>query len=279
MSKREVRYYFGRLNLIAQRDDKHRLLVDSVQAEGISIYRGLNWGFFEVSRITTDLGEFICGFLARFRPLSEEEIAVPETHQIDSRTVENRVTAKARFFLHTASHIIAYHPFGREISRSVFVNRFKELFESNSGGFFVEVEILPIDEEHRIRTAMRNLQKISSVHVRLHPSNPANRDVWKSVDERLRRMQVGSYRENYDSDPSSDGLRISDDKEISTKIAMAEDGYGTVFVAGESDGKRRTISTRDTPVVAEAPGDDERAEVVLERLNNTVRSILQRFSE
>src|SRR5258708_4185795 len=254
MAGREVRYYFGRLNLIAQRQDKEKLLLEGVQGEQITIHRGLSWGFFDVSTVTTDLGTFICGFLARFRPLSKEEIAVPETHQIDRGMVANRVSAKARFFLHGESHIVAYHPFGRDISRSVFVNRFKELFEVNSGGFFIEAEILPIDEEQRIRTAMRTMQNISSIHVKLHPSNPSNRDVWKSVDERLRRMQCGSYKEHYDSDASSEGLKVSEDSEINRKIAMAEDGYGTVYVVGEVNGRRRTISNRDMPVVAEASG-------------------------
>src|SRR5580698_10480969 len=115
MPRREVRYYFGRLNLIAQRENKYRLLFDGLQAEGIVVRRGMNWGFFDVNTINTDLGEFLSGFLARFRPLSEEEIAVPETQLIDSQTIANRITSKARFFLHTSSHIVAYHPFGREI--------------------------------------------------------------------------------------------------------------------------------------------------------------------
>jgi hypothetical protein len=278
MPQRQIRYYFGRLNIITLREDKERLLTEGLQADAITRSRGLLWGFFEVQTLPSDIGEFICGYVAKFRPLSTDEIALPETHQFDSRTVTNRVTAKARFFLHTPSHIIAYHPFGREISRSVFANRFKELLESNLGRFFVEAEILPIDEERRIRDAMRSLTKISSIHVRLHPSNPSNREVWKSVDERLRRMHVGSYRENYDSSSSSEGLNTGDDTEISSKIAMAEDGYGTVYITGEADGKRKTISTRDTPVVANAPTDEVPPGIVWEHLAETVRQILERFS-
>lgn len=279
MAGKAVRYYFGRLNLIAQRQDKQRLLSEGIQGEQIVFHRGLNWGFFDIATVNTELGDFISGVLARFRPVSKEEIAVPETHLIDRGTVANRINAKARFFLHVPSHIIAYHPFGRDISRSVFVNRFEELFERNAGGFFIQAEILPIDEEQRIRTAMRGMQRVSSIHVKLHPSNPTNRDVWKDVDERLRRMQVGSYRENYESDASSEGLQLGNDREINQKIAMAEDGYGTVYVTGESEGRKRTISNRDMPVVAEAPGDEEPPEVVLEHLATAVKSILNRFTE
>lgn len=279
MANRLVRYYFGRLNIVAAREDKGRLLSDGLAATEITTHRGLKWGFFEMRALQTADGEFVHGFLVKFKPLTEEEVAVPETHQIDDRTVENRITAKARFFLHVRSHIIAYHPFGREISRTVFVNRFKELFEGNLDGFFVDVEILPIDEEHGIRDAMRELDRISEVQVRLHPSNPSNRALWKQVDERLKAIGVSSYREDYETDPGSDGLSIRGDADLNRKIAMAEDGYGTVRVVGRSGGERKDITTRDAPVTAAAASDDEQPEVVLERLADTLRRLLDRFGE
>jgi hypothetical protein len=282
MAGREVRYYFGRLNVIAPRTDKANLitsglLADGAQPQAIVIHRGLNWGFFQIGIIQSSLGEFAHGFLVKFKPSTAEEIAIPETREIDDKMIENRIKAKARFFIHLSSHIIAYHPFGREISRPVFASRFKELFEANLGGFFVEAEIFPIDEERSIGEAIRSLQKISRVRVFLHPSNPSNRDVWKTVDQRLRALEVSSYREEYEAEPESDGLAIAEDSEINSKIAMAEDGYGSVTIVGEAGGERRTVSTRDAPVVELAPYDDEAPDVVLERLAGTVRKILGRF--
>lgn len=279
MAKREVRYYFGRLNVIAQRPDKTGLLTDGVRPHEIVSHRGLNWGFFQVDTVETSLGAFVHGFLVKFKPRTAEEVAIPETHEIDDRMIENRIRAKARFFLHLSSHIIAYRPFGREISRAVFANRFKELFEANLGGFFVEAEIFPIDEERRMDEAIRSLQKVSRIRVYLHPSNPSNREVWKNVDQRLRRLEVARYREDYEAEPSSNGLALSEDREINSKIAMAEDGYGSVLVVGEAEGQRRTVSTRDAPVITMAPYDDQPPEVVLERLAETVRKILERFTE
>jgi uncharacterized protein DUF4747 len=278
MAKREVRYYFGRLNVIAPRTDKAGLLTDGMQPQAIVSHRGLNWGFFQLNTIESSLGDFVHGFLVKFRPQTAEEIAIPETHEIDDRMIENRIKAKARFFLHLSSHIIAYRPFGREISRAVFANRFKELFEKNLGGFFVEAEIFPIDEERQIFDAIRSLQKISRVRVYLHPSNPSNREVWKNVDQRLRNLQVASYREEYDAERGSNGLAISEDSEINSKIAMAEDGYGSVHIVGEVDGERKAVSTRDAPVIGLAPYDDEPPEVVLESLAGTLRKILDRFT-
>jgi hypothetical protein len=279
MAQRQVRYYFGRLNVIAQRPDKSRLLTDGIRPHKIISHRNLNWGFFKTSILSSAFGTFVHGFLVKFKPTTEEEVAIPETHEIDDRTVENKITAKARFFLHVPSHIIAYHPFGREISRSVFANRFKELFQSNLDDFFVEAEILPIDEERKVREAIRSLRKISRIKVYLHPSNPTNREVWRGIDERLRAIEASSYREEYEAEPSTEGLKILKDKEINSKIAMAEDGYGTVYVTGEVEGERRTVSTRDAPLVALAPTDDQSPEVVLERLAIAVKRIIERFTE
>jgi hypothetical protein len=283
MAQREVRYYFGRLNVIAARFDKENLIsaglfADGEQPQAIVSHRGLNWGFFRLERIQTTFGEFVHGFLVKFRPRTDEEIAIPETREIDDRMIENRIRAKARFFIHLSSHVIAYHPFGREISRRVFASRFKELFEANLGRFLVEAEIFPIEEERRINEAIMSLDSISRVRVYLHPSNPSNREVWKGVDERLRALEVASYREEYNAQPGTDGLAIAQDPEVNSKIAMAEDGYGSVQIIGLSDGEKRTVTTRDAPVVALAPYDDEPPEVVLERLADTVRKILERFT-
>jgi len=279
MAKREVRYYFGRLNVIAQRTDKIGVLTDGVQPRAIVSHRGLNWGFFQLGTAQSEVGDFVHGFLVKFRPRTAEEVAIPATHEIDDQMIENRIRAKARFFLHLSSHIIAYRPFGREISRAVFASRFKELFEANLGNFFVEAEIFPIDEERQMDEAIRGLQKISRIRVHLHPSNPSNREVWKRVDQRLRRLEVASYKEDYEAEPGSSGLAISEDSEINSKIAMAEDGYGSVYVVGEAGGERKTVSTRDAPIISLAPYDDQPPEVVLERLAGTLRKILERFTE
>jgi hypothetical protein len=279
MAQREVRYYFGRLNVIAPRNDSATVITEGLQLNAIVSHRGLSWGFFQLSTVETSLGTFVHGFLVKFKPETAEEIAIPETHEIDDRMIENRIKAKARFFLHLQSHIIAYHPFGREISRPVFANRFKELFESNLRGFFVEAEIFPIDEERQIFDAIRSLQRISQVRVYLHPSNPSNREVWKNLDQRLRKLEATSYREQYEAERGSDGLKIFEDSEINSKIAMAEDGYGSVYIVGETDGQRKAISTRDAPVIGLAPHDGETPEVILESLADTLRKIFRRFAE
>jgi hypothetical protein len=279
MDNRQVRYFFGRLNIVAQRSDIRGLLTDGLQREALVSHRGLQWGFFQLATISSGLGDFVHGFLVKYKSRTEEEVAVPETREIYDQTVENRIRAKARFFLHISSHVIAYRPFGREISRVVFANRFKELFEANLDRFFVDAEIFPIDEERRLHEAIRHFQRVSRVRVFLHPSNPSNRDIWKRVDQRLRSLEVASYREEYEADPKSRGLGLTEDREIASKIAMAEDGYGTVQIVGDADGEKRTVSTRDAPVIASAPQDDQPPEVVLERLSLTVKRILDRFTE
>ena len=71
---------------------------------------------------------------------------------------------------------------------------------------------------------------------------------------------------------------LARDEELNSKIAMAEDGYGTVYISGELGGERRTISTRDAPIIALAPPDDQSPEAVLQRLTETITKILERFT-
>jgi hypothetical protein len=61
MAPREIRYYFGRLNITTPRDYKERLLLEGTQAEGIKVSRGLSWGFFEVQTLSSRIGDFVTG--------------------------------------------------------------------------------------------------------------------------------------------------------------------------------------------------------------------------
>jgi hypothetical protein len=82
MAGRQVRYYFGRLNIVAQLGDARDLLWDGLQHGEIVSHRGLQWGFFQVGSLGSDLGDFAQGYLVKFKPRTEEEVALPETREI-----------------------------------------------------------------------------------------------------------------------------------------------------------------------------------------------------
>ncbi len=281
MGKKPIRYYFGRLNLIATFKDKKKFLLDGLTKQLIlEKRRGSNWGFFDVSEMQTQRGPFLHGFLVKYKPASEEEVANPVTHRLGDEEAKNRVIAKARFFLHVESGIIAYHPVGYQIDNEIFCERFPEILMEAHDGFFVNAEIQAIEERFKIFDALKKFKNISKVAIYLHPSNPSNSDRWERTDKRLKKMEAASYREEWESKPLGGGLKdVAEDEDLTAKIAMADDGYGKADITGEIDGEKKTISTRDNPITTQAPSDDHPPETILEQLSRTLDSIFARFTK
>lgn len=277
MPYRTIKYYFGRLNLIAVFDDKREFLFKALKTNRVQQYRGYNWGFFDIVELESELGNFFHGYLVKYKPEFSEEVANPDTHSLEDQEIDNFVMAKSRFFLHIKSGIITYHPVGNIISRQTFVERFCKLFEYSLDNMFVNAEIQSIEEDYTIFEVIRSFKKIKRVHIYLHPSNPSNRDRWKRTDERLKNLGASSYYERYEVDEEIGSLNVIEDEEINSKIAMADDGYGKVDITGEIDGELQTVSTSDNPIATQAPNDEVEARNVLERLFIKLKDIFDRF--
>lgn len=277
MPNKPIRYYFGRLNLIANYSDKREFLLRGLRTSKFVVHKKHNWGFFEASEIQTEFGPFLHGFLVKYKPETDEEVAIPETHKLTDEAIANRVVAKSRFFLHIESGLIAYHPVGNQIKNRTFCDRFVQLFQDALDNFFVNAEIQAIEEQFKIFDAIRKFKSISKVFVYLHPSNPSNSDRWARVDQRLKQIGAASFHEQYEAKQNGDGLNIIEDEELTSKISMADDGYGKADVTGEMDGETKTISTKDNPITALAPNDEEPPDNVIARLSSSIRNIFNRF--
>lgn len=273
MAPNQTRYYFGRLNLITAGRRKHDVIRDALSSRAVVEIRSQRWGFYEFSEIDS----YFTGFLVKYRPSAEEEVANPEQGTLEDVPIENRVTAKSRFFLHTESGLIAYHPIVYHIPRKTFATRFAEVFEHALQGFFVNAEIQSIEEQRKLIDELERFKSIRKVSIYLHPSNPSSRDIWRRQDDRLRQLNATSYRENYETKPEKGSLRVAQDEDLRQKIAMAEDGYGKVDVLGERDGKMQKVSTGDNPLSSLAPADDHDPPYILAAIRDTVAEFLSRF--
>lgn len=277
MPSKPVKYYFGRLNLIATYQDKREFLLRGLRTDKFVQHRNHVWGFFDIKELQSNQGFFIHGYLVKYKPEGEQEVAIPEKHSLGEVRVPNTVVAKSRFFLHVESGLIAYHPVGGQIEIDTFTERFVEIFHEALDKFFVNAEIQAIEERFQVLELMKKFRSISKVEIYLHPSNPNLAELWKNVDQRLKKIGVTNYKETYESDKRDVSLTVTDDEEIRSKIAMAEDGYGKGAVTGELEGETRTITTSDNPITAEASGDDEQPAKVLEELSKSLQNIFDRF--
>jgi hypothetical protein len=277
---RQVPYVFGRLNLIATYSNKRDFLLKGLRTGRVINVRDFGWGFAEIAELKDPQhGEFLTGLLVKYRPETKEEVFDPKTHKLGDEEIDNKVIAKARFFLHVESGLIAYRLIGAVISAEVFRARFKKIFEEAHENLLLDVEIQSIDERSQIFEAIRRFRTIERVVVALHPSNPSNSALWRATDEKLKKMEAGSYREQFDAKKGGTGLKIEGQEDLTGKITMAADGYGKAAVTGQVDGQRKTVSTQRQAVSALAPDDDEPTGTILKGLGPSMKEIFGRFKK
>jgi hypothetical protein len=65
--------------------------------------------------------------------------------------------------------------------------------------FFVSAKFESIDEEIRIEEALKKFDHIYMVTFDIHPTNPSNRDTYKSLDEKLKRLNADKMKETLES--------------------------------------------------------------------------------
>ena len=120
MLKRAHRYYFGRLNVIASFINKRGFILKGLSTSELLELRGFKWGFFDIEPISDSTGEYFTGYLAKYKPTIEEEVADEEVRKIGREEATKRIAAKSRFFLHVESGLLAYHPTTNKINRKQF---------------------------------------------------------------------------------------------------------------------------------------------------------------
>lgn len=275
MTIASVNYYFGRLNLISAYSDKEEFLLNSLRKGVVIDKRDFEWGFFNVSVILMDGVKFYSGYLTKYKSQKEEDTVDEVKKQLSKTTIQNRAIASSIFFLQPITGIIAYHPRPGIIGINQFKEIFSELIETANDHIMVDAEIQSIDEELEILEAIRKFDKITSLFIELHPSNPHNRQRWKKTDERLQRMKVERYKQHYQSDK---GLIVDPEDDAYGDILMAADGYGRADIIGEKDNKESTASTEKIPMKTKGLNEGEPI-AILESIINTFKSIWDRMRD
>lgn len=253
MSKSLTTYLFGRLNLIATFDDKFKFIYDSITTDNIvsSRTKKFKFGFFEVEEIHIEEHLFLVGSLTKFVPNEDSEVVNLQTRKIDKDLNKNQVVAKSNFYLDPESGLIAFNPIGTDISEKAFREKFAEIIEISNT--LTDAEIQIISEEYGVFKALEKFDIINKVKLKLHPSNPSMRDLWKDIDNKLQQANVESYNADYNSEK---GLNIKDKDKIYSEIAMASDGYGEANITGKENGEQKIASTGQLPVKCEVNKSD-----------------------
>jgi hypothetical protein len=274
------KYYFGRLNTIAEYgdyDEKEEMLYGIISSSAVFNYYGYNYTFVEPEKIETEYGEtFITAFLVKYSELGEDETVNPEEQSLESETVENKTKAKVRYFLNPKTGLLVYHASGNDLRQKQFRKRFEDLVEASKKEGFIQASIQTVTDEYEIFEQLDKFQAIRRLEVSLHPSNPNTNPTWDEVDEDLKDKNVNTYIEKFQSE---DGLNVKDDDEVRSKLSMANDGYGKGEFEGiDEDGEEKVVATEDQPTTSEVPREEQDPSGILEYLSEPIQSIMGRFT-
>lgn len=276
MLDNEVSYYFGRLNIITayKGQEKVDFIMRSLLKNNQITEREYKWGFFNVSKIQHKDNDYIFGILVKYKEQFDEEVVNENENVLATTIVPKKTLAKSNFVLHPKTGIIAYHPVINRINNSQFKNLFCKLIEESYNNLFIDAEIQSVDDEMKIFDAIKSLDKITSLVINLHPSNPSNRDRWKKTDEKLQAMNVENYSETYSG---KNGIIIDENGDAYGNIIMAGDGYGEARINGIKGGKQVLVSTKKIPIRVVAPS--EGIEIIVNKLSPVFNKIFERFKK
>lgn len=273
----QQKYIFGRINILGSYEDKDKTLYDGLTKSEIYTQKINNYGFYEVVRLEFEDELYFTGFLAKYRPKTEIETAQPIERTLGDSNIDNLVIAKSRFFLHLESGIIAYHPAAADIPDFLFREVFVRIIQDFYKDFFIRLDFTAITDEHGLFGAIESFESVDKITVRLHPSNPSNREIWQNLDKRLKDLKAKSVTESYDLNAPPNV--VSNDPELKAKLTMAEDGYGSARIRGTKAGKPKIVSTKNFPSSGMAPSDEHSPKTVLGTLSEFFKEIKKRFSK
>lgn len=264
-------FYFGRLNYIS----KHSLL-DLINNGNKWSKDNHKFGLFQISTFEDpSLGLIVTGELVKYEKYKEEEVI--KDGKLTTQFIEDAVRGKSKFFLSLDSHIITYNPYGSIISPNQFRQSFSGIIIGADDSFEVDSLIYPINNEYDFMNFLKNdMKKLNKIEIKLTPSNPNNREKWKSIDDRLNSINAKTSKEIIEA---KDGYSLEVDDDIESKVAMSEDGYGKVKGEGlDNDDNYVTISTDDKDSLMKKKVDEDVSdESVWVKLKEGYESIIKRF--
>lgn len=264
-------FYFGRLNYVSNRNLLELLLSGYKYRHD----RNTRFGLFGVETLQDrDLGLIFTGELIKYVDYKSEDVI--KDNEITIEYISDAIRGRSRFFLTNSDHLIAYNPYGRIISDSLFKRAFSGILLAADDSFYVDSIIYPINIEYQFRKFIGSMRELNVLTFDLTPSNPNNRDIWRRIDERLNGMNAKKYKEEF---LAKDGKSIAIDAEAEAKITMAEDGYGKVTGHGkDADDNDIVISTdRNENIVRKKIEKDQSPNEQIRSLSKTIESIRKRF--
>ena len=279
-SPQHLTFYFGKLHIIAEYEDRGEYIHKLLRSGSTEIRAQHAFGIVDVKELENHAGEVVFyAVLSKYQPEYSLEVVNRQERTIGSDKVRNVSIAKSAFFIDPKSMLIGYSS-SSQISSKQFVQVFVLLLQKAQENLMIDVSIDSIANPDDVMKSINGLKRLTRITIQLSPSNPTNRNIWKKHDERLRKLKVRVYKEEYRTDSETGNIKdATSDKEIEAKIVMTTDGYGETTAEGfDADGKKKTVSTRTNQLTAQIKKSDDESEV-LEQVDGVFKKIWARFQE
>lgn len=257
-------FFFGRLNVLGSTEDKYRFINDALNAGAAEIFGKFKYGFFDIQEVTLNNEVFAFGRIVKYKPLLEGEVVDEGAHALIEGGLPQRVVAKAEFFLHHRTSVIAFRPVASRISSGQFRLVFSRLIEAGHQKYFVSAQIDTIEEELEIRDALQKLEIVRRISIDIHPTNPSNRPVYQNVNERLKALEAQRLRQVIEGGENGLNKRHIENDDAFRGLLMAADGYGKGRIEGSIQGNKVVITTEDSPIRKEVVASETPSEILVQ---------------
>lgn len=276
MAPRQYSFQFGRVSIVAgQLTDKTDFFDTVFEVNKLVADRFNKFLFLDVQKLNFNSEVFYVGRLVKYKAI-EEEVVIEDTRAIGLSTVDDAVVAKPEFVLHPYSGIIAFRPIPSRFSAAQFRLKFAQLVEASFDNFFISAKVESINEDLGVQEQFRKFRTILSINIKLHPSNPHNRDLWERIDNEIKDLGATEYEQNVVGGPSGLNKEKIKQGDLFLGIIMASDGYGHASIDGLlDDGRHVTVTTADNPTETKTSLDGD-PEHLIEQLYRTFKSVWSR---
>lgn len=223
--------------------DKTLAIYDAIDGKFPIEYRKDNFKFVNMDLIKEGSINYITGRIVKYKLEQSLDVIEEGSSEISEVVVKNKILATSKFIIRPEEGIIAFEDIPSYIPKDTFPRIFEDLFKANNEKQLT-ITISPITDENAFFTRIKEIKEIKRVVISLVPSNPSNRDVWKEMDEKLKKDNITNYKEIQENKSPNGSIKI--DEETKSKLHMSEDGYGKSQVQGvDKDGDFITVSTKD----------------------------------
>lgn len=233
-------FYFGRLNLITDYEDKQEFILSTLKAKQSVAYKGFKYVFTKITSFEEEKENYVAGFLYKYTDADEHATFNENDWDESDTAVENQIVGRSSFLIEVKSGYIAYNEVKDQITNRSFRERFAELFIKSSHKALISVEIDTIGTRDDFLQEVRSFEQITRVSLTIRPSNPHSDKIWRNLDDMMRENGIDSFHEQYEAKKPGRSINI-DSNSIEAKITMAEDGYGKAAVEGYKEGRRAVV--------------------------------------